>query len=409
MEQRPTWLVRQEHGVLAEARTRSFLMDRFWVLERSVDVDGADFIVQRKLTARSLLDRTPPRLGFVQAKFYKDAATTQYVHREYVVDEAGQPRAEFFLICHTGIEDAARAYFLAASEIVSGFEETGIAHSRPGRFALPGHAVLIQRFEIIDRASVLDRVERALRDADFDRNRSFLSWALPGRTAPLRPIAAMYEEPIDNWWGDIPTGFETLRAAVRRAQDNLRDVFERLVEIEETDDAAQALELAEELKHAWGTSVSLSRDLYPADLHTVVSEHKRRYDELQAAGLLGAHAALRRTGLAFLIGDLAPRMPMSREDVYILEVRYDGETLLRPRFEGRCETSATSEASPSDRPEDFYLGVRTTQAGKVEVHCRFGWYVYPDSGEAVAEQIREMCESVVGKLCSTVLELRFGR
>ena len=38
MEPRPPWLIRQENGAIAEARTRAFLMDRFWVLERSADV-----------------------------------------------------------------------------------------------------------------------------------------------------------------------------------------------------------------------------------------------------------------------------------------------------------------------------------------------------------------------------------
>jgi hypothetical protein len=39
-EKRPDWLVRQENGIIAEARTRSFLLDRFWILERSVDIEG---------------------------------------------------------------------------------------------------------------------------------------------------------------------------------------------------------------------------------------------------------------------------------------------------------------------------------------------------------------------------------
>lgn len=35
-----------ENGTVGEARTRSFLIDRFWVLlERSVDTDGADFLI----------------------------------------------------------------------------------------------------------------------------------------------------------------------------------------------------------------------------------------------------------------------------------------------------------------------------------------------------------------------------
>ena len=42
-EERPFWLRGQENGVLAWARIRSFLLERFWILERSVDIEGADF------------------------------------------------------------------------------------------------------------------------------------------------------------------------------------------------------------------------------------------------------------------------------------------------------------------------------------------------------------------------------
>ena len=37
-----------ENGSIGEARTKELLIDRFWILERSVDVQGADFIIQRK-------------------------------------------------------------------------------------------------------------------------------------------------------------------------------------------------------------------------------------------------------------------------------------------------------------------------------------------------------------------------
>jgi hypothetical protein len=95
-------MVCQENGTIAEARTRAFLVDRFWVLERSADVEGADFIIQRRITQTSLLDKTPPRLGFIQVKFFASEATTQYVHREYVVDADGEPRSEFFVMSQTG-------------------------------------------------------------------------------------------------------------------------------------------------------------------------------------------------------------------------------------------------------------------------------------------------------------------
>ena len=47
----PAWLKAMQNGVIGEARTKSFLLDRFWILERSVDIQGADFLIQRRITS----------------------------------------------------------------------------------------------------------------------------------------------------------------------------------------------------------------------------------------------------------------------------------------------------------------------------------------------------------------------
>ena len=65
------WLKAMENEGLGEARAKAFLMDRFWVLERSVDVEGTDYLVQRRLTAHNFIDRDPSRLGIVHVKFLK--------------------------------------------------------------------------------------------------------------------------------------------------------------------------------------------------------------------------------------------------------------------------------------------------------------------------------------------------
>src|SRR4051794_26887713 len=104
-DERPVWLRIMENGTIGEARSRAFLLDRFWILERSVDIDGADLVIQRRVTAVNLLDARPPRFGVIQCKFFQDDRTTQYVHREYAVDPASTVRPEFFVLCHTGAED----------------------------------------------------------------------------------------------------------------------------------------------------------------------------------------------------------------------------------------------------------------------------------------------------------------
>ncbi|NHQ60156.1 hypothetical protein G9409_06050 [Chlorobium sp. BLA1] len=67
----PSWLKAMQNGALGEVRAKAFLMDRFWILERSIDIDGADLIIQRRITNKNLLDKNPPILGFIQVKFFE--------------------------------------------------------------------------------------------------------------------------------------------------------------------------------------------------------------------------------------------------------------------------------------------------------------------------------------------------
>jgi hypothetical protein len=421
-ESKPSWLTIQEHGVLAEARTRAFLLERFWVLDRSVDIEGADFIIQRRLTNRSILDPSPPRFGFIQAKFYSNASTTQYIHKEYVLDSAGIPRMEFFLMCHTGTEDGKRSFVLSADDIKSHFRETAAEHSRPGRFVLPGRDILVQRFEVLDQARVLNQIDKALHDADFYKNRSFLSWALP-RSDSSAPILPMYEETIDNWLGDIPQEFEKVRERARRAQWDLEEVLNKLREIEVSPDPERVLTLAEDLQDDYRGQVSLP-DLWDEDFFVATQYHKKRYDQLNQAGLLGAHAALRRVTTRKMIDEIAPKMPMGRDVVYVLRLRYDPATLLLVHLESRFEESlALLPTRPPDTnlslPEDIPTprGLLTSAPGEIELYLIPGRYGYDrfEKGKWIAthepweEKIAGLVAGAVGELLMAVLDLRFGK
>lgn len=180
MADKPSWLTRMENGGIGEARTKAFLIDRFWILERSVDIQGADFIIQRRLTSQNLLDENTPRLGVVQVKFIHDERTTQYIHREYIYDNVGQPRKEFFLMLHTGFNDQKRQFLLSAEEIADNFQVVSEGHAKENNFAIPGRVILSgSRFEVLSSERALNKIENSLRIADFVKNRRFMSWVLP--------------------------------------------------------------------------------------------------------------------------------------------------------------------------------------------------------------------------------------
>lgn len=327
-ENRPPWLVRMENGSIGEARTKSFLIDRFWILERSVDIDGADFIIQRRLSSVNLLDKEPPRLGVVQVKYFESDATTQYLHKEYVTDTDGCPRNEFFLICHTGKGDASSCYLLSASDIVDGYKLTDSTHSKPNCFSISGKILLSSsKHKIISNDLSLDRIERALIHADFVKNRRFLSWALPGGEMVNENVLPFYQEPLDNWYCDIPEQFAKLKKKARLAVFDVEEVLEKLNQILETDDPEKALEIAEELYHDHGQNVSLPDDLFDEDFFAVVKEHKDMHANLRDAGLLDLYLKLRSDCIQFICVNLSKHMLLSPNKAYLLEIRYDSSLL----------------------------------------------------------------------------------
>lgn len=136
----PGWMKAMQNGNLAEARARAFLMNRFWILERSVDVNGADFLIQRRLTKSNFLDEQAPRLGVVQVKFFETSATVQSVHAEYVVNPEGIPRKEFFLLLHTGDEQNEGLFFLTAEDVCRDFECKKVKGLK--KYIIPGRKIL---------------------------------------------------------------------------------------------------------------------------------------------------------------------------------------------------------------------------------------------------------------------------
>ena len=156
---RPPWLKIMEHGSAGEARTKAFLLDRFWVLERSVDVDGADFLVQRPNTEIRFTDPVPPRIAVVQSKYFQSRSTTHYIPSAYVLDSSGLPLEGFFAMLQLGTEDKASMYLLSAKDIQNSTFLTQ-DEGRP-RYVL-GRKCLDKNFEVISRTAALDRIEASL-------------------------------------------------------------------------------------------------------------------------------------------------------------------------------------------------------------------------------------------------------
>lgn len=383
-EMRPPWLIRMENGSIGEARTRAFLIDRFWILERSVDIDGADFIIQRRMFYKNLLDKKPPILGVVQVKFFESESTTQYLHKEYVLDPGSSVRNEFFLMCHTGKEDNLSSYLLSANDINTNFRLTGQNHSKPNCFVIPGATILrSSKFKVISKVVALDRIEKALIHADFIKNRQFLSWRFPESLEMNKAVNPIYCEPLDNWYCDIPKEFIELKKKALRAIFEIEEALNMLNVILNTDDPEKALEAAEEIYHCYRGSVPIPNDLFDEDFLAVVKEHKEHHAELFDAGLLDSFLKFQSECKQFICSDLPQYMDndMNGETAYMLTIFYDFDQFTKWNFssalrnvEGMFKKESDEFGSYPDVPSGN--GIFSSSQGSIVAYILAGRYCY---------------------------------
>lgn len=109
------------HGQHGEDTTAQLLGRRFWYLRRSVDIEGADFLVQLRSSSLDALESRRPEifvLGIVQSKFFRPG-TTVYIKKSYCVDLDDAPIEHFFLMCHTqDDQELTHTYFFTAEQVM---------------------------------------------------------------------------------------------------------------------------------------------------------------------------------------------------------------------------------------------------------------------------------------------------
>jgi hypothetical protein len=322
----PTWLSIMENGSIGEARTKSFLIDRFWVLERSVDVDGADFLIELRGTGRRHTDGVQPRLGVVQAKFYKDERTTHHVPQEYVLDEQGQPINGFFALLHVGVEDAATMFLLSAKEIVDTLE-LGTGGSA-GKYVL-GARARGENFEVRSRSRALDRIEHSLKMQSPAQTLALMDeLRIPYRALDRANIDYSWALPIPNQQVDIPREFVECKKKLLKLTSNMEDALRAIDEIVVCTDPKKALDLVDAFDKEYGNGVSFPFDWNDWQyLRDGMTEHERYLEGLHAEGLLDGFLALGkdvRERLERLAADLS-----GADDArFELVLSYDADTLI---------------------------------------------------------------------------------
>lgn len=324
MGKNPTWLKIMQNGTIGEARAKAFLLDRFWILERSVDIDGADFIIQRRITKHNILDRNPPRFGVVQVKFYDSERTTHYIPEEYILDDNKEPRDEFFLLCFTGKDDDSKIFFLTAKDIKKSFALSEIRKNK--KFRLYGKNIIFNdRYMVKNKKNTLDRIESQLDHADFLKNRQFLSWRLPNIQIDTSAILPDFKEQLGNVWGSIPIEFKKLKDSIYIAMKEVEEVFYKLKSITEETNPLRALEAIEHFEYKYGSEIQLEffNQLYFEDFERTCYYHLEQLSKLKNDGILDNFLGIRKVIANHVIPFLCDNLPFDSNIVHSIFIEFN--------------------------------------------------------------------------------------
>lgn len=194
---------KEENGKKGEARTNAVLLDSFWVFTRSVDVEGADFLVQIPAdTLEELREKTYKIqvLGMIQAKYFEGNNQVKIL-KKYVEDSMGIPRTEFFAMLHTNDKECEDVhYFFSATEIQTEFYRD--LNDEYYRFSITQDRDYAN-FKNKRKKDILSKIKNGILNTEEDRNLEFIKIIymhflqkniIPIEISPTKKIIETYYE-----------------------------------------------------------------------------------------------------------------------------------------------------------------------------------------------------------------------
>ena len=354
----PTWLKVMENGTVGEARTRSFLIDRFWVLERSVDTDGADFLIQRRTTTQRFTDTVPPRVGVIQAKYFQDRRTTHYVPKSYVIDASGAPLEGFFALLHVGKEDEGEMYLLSARQVV---DTLSISSSHSPESYVVGAAALEEIFRVKSRKLALDQIEHSLKSQTYYQSAAFLDQLnIPYRRFSEDDIAFPWTLPLPNPVGEIPKMFVEQKEELRKIVFDMEEVLGAIDAVLTEKDPRRALELMDALRDhvdGYGKITFGGRaDFHWGDFPSALDTHDRWRQGLQSDSLLEPYIAMGEKLQKALISHTAAHPLTEKGDFLQAALDYDPTTFT-------VSNLSVKSGKPTERDPDIKAAGHVRMAG----------------------------------------------
>ncbi len=253
-----------------------------------------------------------------------------------------------------------------------------VEHNDSSKYRISG-ADLIKndKYLVKSNKNTLDRIENQLSLADFTKNRSYLAWQLPRSNIDEDAILPDYKEPIDNWWGDIPSGFVQIKKTAYSAMFKVEEIYNKLKDITEEVDPIKTLEIIDDIRYEcrdghgeW--SISLPNDLYDEEFESACNQHIKIVSQLRKDGLLDNFLKSKSSLRSSVSDYICSNLPINPNTVHSVIINFKLENLQITEFKHNL-VSADKYWSVSqvlnkfgyiDVPE--YDGIKNISQGKFE-------------------------------------------
>lgn len=312
----PSTLKSITNGALGEARVRALLLERFTVLTRSIDTNGADFLIELRDAGR-YSDELGPRLGIVQAKFAQNASTSHDIAPTYAADN-GSPIHEFFVLITVGHEDDVVHHLLSGADVA-----LMPIKKRNGKDVHVLSNKERASFRVNKISKMLDQIEQSLRSRTEAQNDRFLrSVNIPNFELTRGALGPIWLLPIPNEKGYIPDLIYRLRIVLRATLYSLDGIVNPITRLITAFDATDCLKAMDELVEdqivttdGSNATVSLDMGRFEEDrklLNKSVRVHRRRTKALRSSGymerFLEVASAIKKSHLDFIDDHIEPEL-----------------------------------------------------------------------------------------------------
>ena len=247
-------------------------------------------------------------------------------------------------------------------------------------------------FEVKSKTRALDRIEHALKNADFFKNRKFIGTSQYLKLSPDQ-IEHDFLLPLENNYGDIQKLFFEEKNKLQHTLFELEEITEAIGKILRTTDPQEAFQIFESEVEiyigsgGYGEQISVRCDAFrDEDFLEVVKDHKRRIAKLKELGLTEAYFDLLATVEKSVVHEVAKLEAIGESDIIRVKVEYAPRTLQNPAVTVRRSSHETTGPKVKESSAGRHV-IYFKPRDWLSYEIRAGKENVPDKAEGIAKVI----------------------